>query len=254
MKLSFKSFKSAKPNHVAIIMDGNRRWAKKRGLPIIMGHQKVAEEVIEELIDYCLTARIKYLTLWAFSTQNWERDEQEINMLMGLFRKYLSKKLDQLNKKGVKLGVMGDLTKFDHDIQRRVKKGLTQTANNTKLVLTLGLNYGGRDELVRAFNKIMSQIKIKNQPITINSIKNISDKKKSNLLKKEITQATVNQFLDTNNLPNPDLIIRPGGEQRLSGFMLWQLYFSKVLMPDFGADQLKIAIKDYQRRHRRYGR
>ncbi len=227
--------------HIALIMDGNRRWARQQGLAIIQGHRRVALETIEELADYCLEKEISYLTLWAFSTENWNRSKDEVELLMDLFREMLSENTDKLDQKGVRIRVMGNVKDFAADIQQQIKQAIEQTKDNQKLNLTLGLSYGGRDELVRAFREIAQ--KVKNGEIKV----------------EEIDQTTISQNLDTADMPDPDLIIRPGGEKRLSGFMLWQseyseLYFSDLMMPDFGPDALDEAIKEYQRRQRRFGR
>lgn len=221
------------PKHIAIIMDGNRRWARKQGLSIIKGHRKVAEELTEELADHCIKKGVKYLTLWAFSTQNWQRDPTEVRLVMNLFREMLEKNIDRLHQKGVKVTTIGDLSRFDQDIREKIEQGVEKTAQNKNLTLAFALNYGGRDELLRAVNKLTGEV--------------------------EITQEMIDQNLDTAHLPDPDLIIRPGGEKRLSGFLLWQseyseLYFSDVLMPDFNATKLDKAIAEFQRRQRRFGR
>jgi undecaprenyl diphosphate synthase len=221
------------PRHIAIIMDGNRRWARKRGLAIIKGHRKVVEELIEELADYCIKKGIEYLTLWAFSTENWDRDKNEVDLIMDLFREKLGKSIDRLHQKGVRVTSIGDLSRFDQDIREKIEQGIEKTQHNQNLTLTFALNYGGRDELIRAVNKLSN--------------------------KAEITQEMIDQNLDTAHLPNPDLIIRPGGEKRLSGFLLWQseyseLYFSDVLMPDFNEKELDKAIAEYQQRQRRFGK
>lgn len=230
---SLVSFPNNLPQHVAIIMDGNRRWARKRGLAIIKGHRKVADELIEELADHCIEKGIKYLTLWAFSTENWKRDKAEVELMMNLFREMLEENIDQLHQKGIRISTIGDLSRFDQDIRAKIEQGVEKTKQNKNLTLTFALNYGGRDELLRAVN-------------------NLSDEA-------EITQKLIDQSLDTSDLPDPDLIIRPGGEKRLSGFLLWQseyseLYFSDILMPDFGAKELEKALTDYQDRQRRFGK
>ena len=224
------------PQHIAIIMDGNRRWARKKGLAIIKGHRRVAEELIEELADHCIKKGIGYLTLWAFSTQNWNRNLVEVRLMMDLFREMLDKNTKQLHQKGIKIKTIGDLSRFDQDIRQKIKRGVEKTKQNQNLTLTFALNYGGRDELLRAVsqvNKLPSRAKI--------------------------TQEIITQNLDTANLPDPDLIIRPGGEKRLSGFLTWQseyseLYFSDVLMPDFGTTELDKALAEYQHRQRRFGK
>ena len=221
------------PHHIAIIMDGNRRWARKKGLAIIKGHRQVAEELIEKLADHCIKRGVKYLTLWAFSTENWNRDKVEVDLMMDLFREMLEKSIDRLHQKGIKVTTIGDLSRFNQDIREKIEQGVEKTQQNQNLTLTFALNYGGRDELLRAVNKLKNEAKI--------------------------TLELIDQNLDTANLPDPDLIIRPGGEKRLSGFLLWQseyseLYFSDVLMPDFDEQELDKAIVDYQDKQRRFGK
>ncbi|MBU0576171.1 di-trans,poly-cis-decaprenylcistransferase [Patescibacteria group bacterium] len=224
------------PQHIAIIMDGNRRWARKKGLAIIKGHRRVADKLIEELADYCIKKGIGYLTLWAFSTQNWNRNLAEIQLMMDLFREMLDKNIQQLHQKGIKIKTIGDLSRFDQDIREKIECGVEKTKQNQNLTLTFALNYGGRDELLRAVNKV-------------NQLPS----------RAKITQEIITQNLDTVDLPDPDLIIRPGGEKRLSGFLTWQseyseLYFSDVLMPDFGTTELDKALAEYQHRQRRFGK
>lgn len=228
------------PQHVAIIMDGNRRWARQHGLEIIKGHRKVADELLEELADHCITRGIPYLTLWAFSTENWHRDAAEVSMLMDLFREMLRRNTEKLHQKGVKLNVIGDISRFPVDIQQQIEQGLVQTKHNTKLTLTFALNYGGRDELTRAVRELATEVEL------------------GQLKPADITEETISEHLDTALLPDPDLIIRPGGELRLSGYLPWQsvyaeLYFPEVLMPDFDPQQFDLALAEYARRQRRFG-
>jgi len=223
--------KSSVPNHVAIIMDGNRRWAKKKGLSVVMGHRKVAQEVIERLVDFAALKGISYLTLWAFSTENWNRQEDEVVGVMNLFRESLTTQVDRLHKKGVRVGVIGDMSRFPKDIQQQTMDFVKKTANNQKMTVVFALNYGGRDEVQRA-------------------------------VKAAGPSGNFEDFLDTKrmiDLPDPDLLIRPGGEQRLSGFMLYQtayteFYFTDVLMPDFNEGEFAKALEEYARRQRRFGR
>ncbi len=229
-----KPNQSSTPQHVAIIMDGNRRWARQHQLEIIKGHAYVAEKVIETLVDRCLERGVKYLTLWAFSTENWHRDPAEVEGLMQLFRHSFTKSAEPLHAKGVRLSMIGDLSGFPKDIQDNVQHWLDTSAKNQNMTVTFALNYGGRDELVRAINKAGA----KGSPVTAESIE---------------------AHLDTVGMPDPDLIIRPGGEQRLSGFLPWQgvyaeLYFTDVLMPDFGPDELDIALAEFAKRQRRFGK
>ncbi len=217
------------PKHVAIIMDGNRRWAKQRGLAIIKGHRKVAEEMIERLADFAIAKGISYLTLWAFSTENWERPKEEVAGVMDLFRETFATSADRLHKKGVRVAVIGQLDRFPKDIQEGVAHWVEETKNNQQLTVTFALNYGGRDEIRRA-----------------------------------VAEGGVGfeQHLDTTakiSLPDPDLLIRPGGEKRLSGFLTWQsvyteLYFTDVLMPDFDEAEFMKALEDFAARQRRFGK
>ena len=217
------------PKHVAIIMDGNRRWARQNGLAIIKGHRKVAEEMIERLADFAISKGIAYMTLWAFSTENWQRPEDEVDGIMDLFRETFSTSAEKLHKKGVRVAVIGDLSRFPKDIRDGVNFWIKETENNQKLIVTFALNYGGRDEIKRAV---------------------------------QIGGRDFEQFLDTQKmiaLPDPDLLIRPGGEKRLSGFLTWQtvyseLYFTDVLMPDFDEKEFAKALEDYAQRQRRFGK
>ncbi len=229
------------PKHVAIIMDGNRRWAKKRGLAAVAGHAFAVDSVTEQLIERAGELGIKYLTLWAFSTENWKRDKDEVDGLMNLFRKALMTKVQKFIEKGAKLQMIGDMSRFAPDIQEGMKKAMAASAQNTKITVTFALNYGGRDEIVRAVNRLMVDRKSSDHsPI--------------------ITQGSeLEQYLDTAGMPDPDLIIRTGGEQRLSGFLMWQaayseLYFTEILFPDFGPEQLDGAIEEFQSRQRRFGK
>jgi len=214
------------PKHVAIIMDGNRRWAKKQGLSAIAGHNYVVDQVIEPIIERCGDLGIEYLTLWAFSTENWGRDPIELSGLMALFKRGIMEKLGGLIKKGARLRMIGDLSKFSPDLQEGMRKAIKESEGNTKINVTFALNYGGRDEIVRAVGKGGVEFE---------------------------------KYLDTAGMSDPDLIIRTGGEQRLSGFMMWQsayseLYFTQTLMPDLTVEKFDLAIEEYQRRQRRYGK
>jgi undecaprenyl diphosphate synthase len=229
------------PQHVAIIMDGNRRWAKKKGLAIIKGHRKTAEETIERLADYAIKVGIKYLTLWAFSTENWQREQSEVEGIMNLFRETFDTAAERLHKKGVRVHSIGDLSLFPQDIRDGVEHWKKETENNEKLIVTFALNYGGRDEIVRAINRLISEEK--------------------NLKNKKVSIQIFEKYLDTQkelHLPDPELVIRPGGEQRLSGYLPWQtvyseLYFCPTLMPDFTEEEFAKALDDFSRRQRRFG-
>lgn len=228
------------PRHVAIIMDGNRRWARQKGLPAVMGHKKVAEERLEELIEYAVRVRIQYLTFWAFSTENWKRDSGEVGAMMDLFRWALRKKGAKVIERGVRIRCIGDLSAFSEDIRTDFEKVIQQSAQNDRITVVLALNYGGRDELLRAMQKLLEErFKVKNR----NS---------------KVTEFEFSNSLDTYEIPDVDLIIRTSGEQRLSGFMPWQsvygeLYFTKTLMPDFGKEELQKALVDFASRKRRFG-
>lgn len=232
--------KAGIPQHIAIIMDGNRRWAKNRHLPALAGHKYAADNVVEALIDKAGSQGIKYITFWAWSTQNWGREEKEVQGMMRLLSYYLNKKINIFHKKGAKLKVIGDISKFPQNIQESLKKGLEKTKDNTKITVIFALNYGGRDEILRAIKKVISNYQISN-------------------INYQLTEQEFAQYLDTANIPDPDLIIRTGGEKRLSGFLLWQLeyaeiYFTDILFPDFTPEELENALSWYSERSRRYGK
>ena len=227
---------SSLPKHVAIIMDGNRRWAKQHKLQALKGHAYVVNQVIEPLVDRCIELGIPYLTLWAFSTENWHRDHQEVEGLMKLFRTAFKKNAQDLHNKGVRLNILGNIDKFPADIAQQAKDWVTISQNNKKITVNFALNYGGRDEILRAVQKIAQTGK----DLTT------------------ITEEDITLNLDTAGQPDPDLIIRPGGEQRLSGYLPWQsvyaeLYFTDVLMPDFSPEKLDEALAEYAKRQRRFG-
>ena len=216
-------------------MDGNRRWAKSHKLAILAGHRRAALDVIEPLVDTAIANNISHLTLWAFSTENWNREKAEVNGLMTLFREVLTENIERFHKKGVRVRTIGDLSKFPEDIVRGLEDGLEKTKNNATITLTFALNYGGRDEIVRAIRKLTST-KIES-----------------------LTQEKFSELLDTKGIPDPDLLIRTGGEQRLSGFLAWQavyaeLYFTNVLFPDFSPTEFEKAIVEYATRQRRFGK
>ena len=219
---------TAVPQHIAVIMDGNRRWARERGLPILEGHRRVADEVLEPLIEHAARRGVRYMTFWAFSTENWRRDAAEVRGIMAIFRHVIKKRWARLHEKGVRVRVIGDLSQFPADIQKALEDVVEQTKNNTTITAIFALNYGGRDELRRAIQKAPNQ-------------KDFED------------------HLDTKGIPDPELIIRTGGEQRLSGFLLWQseyseLYFPTWYMPEFTPKHLDEAIEEYARRLRRFGK
>ncbi len=227
--------------HVAIIMDGNRRWAKERNLPVVAGHKKVVEERVEELIERAAELKIPYITFWVFSTENWEREATEVKSYMRLFKWALNYRAQKLIDRGARLNVIGDLHRFSKDLREGFLQMMEKSKKNDRITATFALNYGGRDELLRAIRRMHEEIR--NSKFEI----------------RNLNQATLSNFLDSRGMPDPDLIIRTGGEQRMSGFMPWQgvyaeYYFTKMLMPDFGAKALDEAIAEYGRRQRRRGR
>jgi undecaprenyl diphosphate synthase len=227
------------PQHIAIIMDGNGRWAKKRGLPRTAGHRAGAKAV-EKICEEAYNAGVKYLTIYAFSTENWSRPAEEVNMLMNLLRDYLSDSLANAKKNNMKIRVIGDRNALSPDIRDRIKETEEASRNYTGLNFQIAINYGGQDEILRAVKKIGERVKA------------------GDILPEDITVKTIEDSLDTAGIPAPDLLIRTSGEQRLSNFLLWQLsytefYFCDTLWPDFGKKQLLEAIKYYNTRDRRYG-
>ena len=225
------------PNHIAIIMDGNGRWAQKRHMPRTVGHAKGTAGV-RELVDFCAHKGVKYLTLFAFSTENWSRPEEEVSNLMELFLRYLEKELKNLSQAGVRLQVIGDVSGFEQKLQDRIAEALEATAGNEGLFLTVAANYGGRWDIISA---------VQNWQVAHH---------KSDL--QDLTQDQLAKYLSTAQMPDPDLLIRTGGERRISNFLLWQLaytelYFTDVLWPEFDTKHLELAFDWYGIRHRRFG-
>jgi len=259
------------PNHVAIIMDGNRRWAKEHGLPSVMGHKKVVEDRLEPLIEHAGELGIGYITFWAWSTENWHRDQKEIAGIMKLFQWVLEKKAKALIDRGARVKVIGNIDAFPANIRQGITKLVHLSSSNSKITITFALNYGGHDELARA---IVKMARLFNGSIVEDVLRRDKDshlKASSNnrtigQLDNSITKLTKDQVLvllpkclDTAGTPDPDLIIRTSGEHRLSGFMPWQsvyseLYFPDVLMPDFTVSEFDKAISEFQSRKRRFGR
>lgn len=228
------------PKHIAIIMDGNGRWAKERNLPRSMGH-RAGVETIREIVKECNKIGIKYLTLYAFSTENWKRSTDEVSVLMKLLVEYLKNEFDELNKNGVVINSIGDVSKLPIICQDELNIAYEKTKNNKKLVLTLALNYGGRDEIMHAIKGICKDIKL------------------GIIVENDINDEMISSYLYTKGMPDPDIIIRPSGEQRLSNFLLWQcayseFWYSNVKWPDFKKENLYEAIMDYQKRDRRFGK
>lgn len=225
------------PKHVAIIMDGNRRWAKARGLDPIKGHEEATLKVIEPLIELCGKLKIPYVTFWAFSTENWKRDEDELKGLFNVFRLGLGTLAMRFIQKGARLKILGDVNRFPEDIAKKTLEMMQMSSKNDKINVTFALNYGGRDEILRAVKKI------------------IADKVDPN----SVTEDLFSSYLDTAGVPDPDLIIRTGGENRTSGYLPWQsvyseLLFTPVLFPDFTPVEFEKSIINYQGRQRRMGK
>lgn len=227
------------PKHIAIIMDGNGRWAKERNLPRTMGH-KAGVETIREIVKECNNLDVKYLTLYAFSTENWKRPKDEVSALMTLLVQYLRKEVKELNENNVIVNAIGDIEKLPDVCVNELKKAYEETKNNTGLTLNLALNYGGRNEIVRVVKDIYKDIKI------------------GKITEEEINEEIISNYLYTKGMPDPDLIIRPSGEKRISNFLLWQcayseFWYSDIKWPDFKKEHLHKAIYDYQNRDRRFG-
>ncbi|NLZ83687.1 MAG: isoprenyl transferase [Clostridiales bacterium] len=227
------------PNHVAIILDGNGRWAKKRGLPRNYGHTQ-GSKVVEQICEDAYKIGVKYLTVYAFSTENWKRPKDEVEAIMKLLRSYLKTSIKTSQKNNMKVRVLGDKTKLSQDIQESINYLEESSKNNTGLNLQVAINYGGRDELIRAIRSL--SIDVKEHTIDVN----------------DIDEATIEDYIDTKGIPDPDLLIRTSGESRISNFMLWQMaytefYFTDILWPDFNKVELMKAIEYYNSRTRKYG-
>jgi undecaprenyl diphosphate synthase len=225
------------PRHIAIIMDGNGRWAKRRHLPRIAGH-RAGISAVRQAVEACARVGVPYLTLYAFSVENWKRPHTEIKLLMSLLREYLKKETDELNRQNIRLGVIGRIQELPKPVFHDLQHALDQTRQNTGLHLTLALNYGARAELVDAVNQLLAWSK-RNESL-------------------KIDEAVLSDHLYTRGLPDPDLLIRTSGELRLSNFLLWQvayaeLWVTETLWPDFTQKHLFQAIVDFQKRERRYG-
>jgi len=231
---------SSVPSHIAIIMDGNGRWAKKRGAARIFGHQN-AIKAVRESTEGCAEMGVKYLTLFAFSTENWNRPKAEVDGLMSLLISTIKKEVPTLMKNDVRLQPIGNISHLPLEAQGNLSDAIEETKNNKGLVLSLALNYSGRWDIIEAIKKIA---------------KNVSD---GSILVDDISEELISSCLDTYNIPDPELMIRTSGEYRISNYMLWQaayteLYFTDVLWPDFRKKDLETAIEDYQKRERRFGK
>lgn len=228
------------PAHVAVIMDGNGRWAQQRGIPRKLGHRQGAE-ALRKLLEHCRTLPfLTHLTVYAFSSENWKRSDDEVNDLMELLAHYLTRESRTLHAQGVRMRFIGDRSKLSDDIRASLNAVETLTENNTTFTLVIALSYGSRQEMVRALQRIASTIETDKRPVGT------------------ISEEDINNALDTAGIPDPDLLIRTGGDQRLSNFLLWQsayteLYFTEVLWPDFTPDHLRQAIECFGQRERRFG-
>lgn len=227
------------PRHVAIIMDGNGRWAKERGFPRVRGHQKGVER-IQDIIESAIEVGVGYLTLYAFSKENWVRPKEEVSFLMSLLSIYLDQELPRLKENEIRFNVIGSVNDLSPEVRKKIERNMAETRNYNKLVLTLALSYSGRVEIVEACRKIAQRVK--KGEIDLDSIK----------------EDTIQQALYTSNLPDPDLLIRTSGELRVSNFLLWQIsyseiYVTEVLWPDFTKEEFKKAIEAFQKRKRRFG-
>ena len=226
------------PQHVAIILDGNGRWAKKRGLPRNLGHAQ-GFATVEKTVFHAADLGIKYLTVYGFSTENWKRPEEEVTGLMNLFRKYMKRLLKTSLENNARVLMIGERSRFPQDIIDGINELEEKTKQNSKITFTIAINYGGRDEITRAVNKIVQEAK-------------------DGSLTEPVTEQMISEHLDTKLIPDPDLLIRTSGEQRLSNYLIWQsayaeLYFTDVLWPDFSKEDLIEAVRYYNTRDRRFG-
>ena len=227
------------PKHIAIIMDGNRRWARGKKLPVKLGHKAGADN-LKEIAKYANKIGVKYLTLYAFSTENWKRSEEEVSGLMFLLKTYLEDFIKKVDTENIKINVIGDVTRLSEDIQILIKKAIEKTKNNTGLVLNIAFNYGGRAEIIKATKEIA--LDVKNGKIS----------------EDDIDEELISNHLYTANMPDPDLLIRTSGEMRISGFLIWQISYTEFLFvdkywPEFSKEDLDSAIEEYKKRNRKYG-
>lgn len=226
------------PRHVAIVMDGNGRWAQQRMLPRVAGHKK-GVDAVRDVVEACVERGIQYLTLFAFSSENWRRPAEEVGFLMGLFMTALETEVVRLHRNGIRLRIIGDLSRFEPRLVELIQRAEAKTVGNDRLTLTIAANYGGRWDIVQAVNRLAAEL-----PLPAGGA---------------WTEADLSERLSMAYAPEPDLFIRTGGEQRISNFLIWQLaytefYFTDLLWPDFGPESLAEAIASYQRRERRFGR
>ena len=227
------------PKHVAIIMDGNGRWAKKRLMNRVQGHQK-GSEAVRAIVKASREIGISYLTLYAFSEENWNRPKAEISALMNILKNFLRSQLPEMQENGIRLQAIGRMEKLPKNAKEVLYETIEKTANNKDMVLTLALSYGGRQEIVDSVQKIAEKIK------------------EGDLTVEEISEKLISDFLSTTDMPDPDLLIRTSGEYRISNFLLWQIAYTEIyttptLWPDFNRDRYLAAIQDFQKRERRFG-
>lgn len=223
------------PQHIAIIMDGNGRWARARGLPRLAGH-RAGTENLRRIIEACVELGVKYLTIYAFSTENWGRPEDEVKGLMGIFDEVFNRELAELHRQGARLQHIGRLDGVRKSLRDKVIKGMELTKDNDRLVLCVAFNYGGRDEIVQAIKAMLDD----------------------GISSEDVNETLISRYLYTSGIPDPDLVIRTSGEQRISNFLIWQAAYAEwvfpdTLWPDFGREQLEAAIEEFARRERRYG-
>lgn len=222
--------------HIAIIMDGNRRWAKERNLPSALGHKK-GVEALKTTLRACNDFGVKYLTVYAFSTENWNRKKEEVDFLMNLVAVTLTNELEEMHKENVQIHFIGDLTKLSVSLQKILVNAVETTKNNTGVILQIALNYGSRDEIVNAVKKVVS----------------------SGINADDISEKIISDNLYTSNVPDPDILVRTGGEQRISNYLLWQIAYSEIIIrnefwPEFDKNLLAECIKEFGKRQRRYGK
>ncbi len=225
------------PNHIAVIMDGNGRWARKRFLPRVAGHKR-GVEIVRDIVKQCAMMNVKFLTLFAFSSENWRRPDDEVSFLMGLFMDALKREVVKLHDNNIRLILIGDRTRFNAELVAQIEASEQLTADNTGLILTVAANYGGRWDILQATNQMVSALPDK---------------------KGQFTEEDIAPYLSMHYATEPDLFIRTGGEKRVSNFLLWQLaytefYFTNTLWPDFDSKAFNDAISSYQQRERRFGR
>ena len=227
------------PKHIAIIMDGNRRWAREHKLPIGIGHKKGAE-ALEKIAKYANKIGLEYMTVYAFSTENWKRSEEEVSTLMFLLKNYLDYYTQRVESDNIKVRVLGDISKLKKDLQESIVALEKRTENNTGITLNIAFNYGGRDEIVKATQKIAKKVKL------------------GEISVEDINEDLISKNLYTFDIPDPDLLIRTSGELRISGFLIWQAAYTEFLFinkywPDFNDSDLDMAIEEYKKRNRRFG-